>query len=165
MPCSAQGEPIAVTDFRQLSDKVWASPQITPAEVAEAARLGFTAVINNRPDEEVGAELGGDAIAQAARAAGLAYHAIPIVPGGFSQAQAQAMAAILQQQEQLNGRVLAYCRSGTRSTLLWALAQAMQGALPGDLAEAAQAAGYDLAPIAPVLSALAEQAGGSGQAG
>ena len=55
--------------------------------------------------------------------------------------------------------VLAYCRSGTRSTLLWALAEASAGADPAMLAEAAAGAGYDLAPVAPLLDMLAARAG------
>ena len=144
-----------MTDFRQLSEQVWASPQITPAEVAEAAALGFRAIVNNRPEDESADQTTGDEIAEAARASGLAYHAIPITHAGFSEAQARAMAAIL---EEDSGPILAYCRSGTRSTLLWALARASLGDDPAKLGEAAGAAGYDLAPIAPALTMLAERA-------
>ncbi|MBC7986258.1 MAG: TIGR01244 family phosphatase, partial [Sphingomonadaceae bacterium] len=53
------------------------------------------------------------------------------------------------------GKTLAYCRSGTRSTLLWALTEARAGADPEALSEAAAAAGYDLAPIRAILDAFA----------
>ena len=144
-----------MTDFRQLSAQVWASPQISPAEVGEAAALGFRAIVNNRPEGEAADQAAGDAIAEAAHTAGLTYHAIPITHAGFSEAQALAMAAILEQE---SGPILAYCRSGTRSTLLWALARASQGADPAELSEAAGAAGYDLGSISPALDMLAERA-------
>jgi len=148
-----------MTDFRQLSAQVWASPQITPDEVAEAKTLGFAAIINNRPDGEAADQPSGAEIESAARAAGLAYHAIPIDHSGFSEDQALEMADLL---AWIDGPILAYCRSGTRSTLLWALAQAATGEDPVGLSESAQAAGYSLAPIAPALDQLAERARKSG---
>ena len=60
-----------MTDFRQLSAQVWASPQISPAEVGEAAALGFRAIVNNRPEGEAADQAAGDAIAEAAHTAGL----------------------------------------------------------------------------------------------
>jgi len=53
------------------------------------------------------------------------------------------------------GPVLAYCRSGTRSTLLWALAQAQAGGDPKTLAEQAAQAGYDVGPVRQVMDMLA----------
>lgn len=148
-----------MTDFRQLSAQVWASPQITTAEVAQAAAQGFTAIVNNRPDGEADDQPEGREIEAAARAAGLAYYAIPINHAGFSEAQALAMADILRSQQ---GPILAYCRSGTRSTLLWALARASEGEDPAALRDAARAAGYDLTPIAPALGVLSDRARESG---
>lgn len=144
-----------MNDFRQLSDTVWASPQILLGDVADAAARGFTMIINNRPEGESADQTGGDTIAEAARSHGLAYRAIPITHAGFNQEQVEQMADAL---DSATGPVLAYCRSGTRSTLLWALAMASRGAAPGDLASAAVAAGYDLAPIAPALHHYAAQA-------
>ena len=137
--------------FRQLSDHVFASPQIGLAEVADAAARGFGLVVNNRPEGESDDQLPGSAIEAAARAAGLDYVAIPITHAGFSQAQVAAMVQALAATEK---PILAYCRSGTRSTLLWALAQASEGASPEDLTAAAAAAGYDLAPIRALLDML-----------
>lgn len=135
--------------FRKLDDSISVSPQITPADVADAARMGFRAIINNRPEgEEAGQPAGAD-IAAAARDAGMSYVAIPISHAGFSQEQVDAMANALQAAE---GPVLAYCRSGTRSTLIWALAR---GRVLGDdaetLAAKAAGAGYDLSPIRALL--------------
>jgi uncharacterized protein (TIGR01244 family) len=138
--------------FRQLSQQVYASPQIGLAEVAEAARLGIGLIINNRPEGESDDQIAGEEIEAAARAAGLDYVAIPVTHAGFSEAQVTAMAAALASTE---APILAYCRSGTRSTLLWALARASEGASPAELAEAAAAAGYDLAPIRALIDMLA----------
>lgn len=138
--------------FRQLSQQVYASPQIGLDEVAEAARLGVGLIINNRPDGESDDQVPGDEIAAAARAAGMDYVAIPVTHAGFAEAQVKAMAAAL---SSTKSPILAYCRSGTRSTLLWALARASEGASPAELSESAAAAGYDLGPIRALLDMLA----------
>lgn len=138
--------------FRQLSDRVFASPQIGLAEVAEAARMGISLIINNRPEGESDDQVPGEEIASAARTAGMDYVAIPVTHAGFSESQMKAMAAALASTDK---PVLAYCRSGTRSTLLWALAEASKGQNPEDLAKAAAGAGYDLASIRPLLDMLA----------
>ncbi|HWU03551.1 MAG TPA: TIGR01244 family sulfur transferase [Novosphingobium sp.] len=141
--------------FRQLSDRVWASPQISLEDVALAAQSGIGLIINNRPEGESDDQTPGEAIEQAAAAAGIAYVAIPITHAGFSQAQVTAMTDALAGSQ---GGVLAYCRSGTRSTLLWALAQAGQGAdLTAVTAMAAQA-GYDVSPIRPLMDMLSASA-------
>jgi len=137
--------------FRRIDDTILVSPQLAPEDVAEAAALGVRAVINNRPDDEEAGQPNGDTIAAAARAAELGYTAIPVTHSGFSHAQVDAMVAAL---EQADGPVLAYCRSGTRSTYLWALARAKMGEHPAVLIEKAEAAGYDLRPIRPMLDAI-----------
>lgn len=138
--------------FRKIDDAILVSPQIAPEDLGTVADLGVRLVINNRPDDEEPGQPAGAAIAEAAEAAGLAYVAIPVTGAGFSHAQVDAMAAALEQAE---GPVLAYCRSGTRSTYLWALAEAKAGTHPAILAEKAEKAGYDLRPIRPMLDALA----------
>jgi uncharacterized protein (TIGR01244 family) len=139
--------------FRKLDDRTYVAPQLQPEHLAEAAAIGVTVVVNNRPDDEEAGQPEGGAIEQAARAAGLTYCAIPVTSAGFSHPQVDAMARAL---EQADGPVLAYCRSGTRSTYLWALARAKLGDHPAVLTEKAEAAGYDLRPIRPMLDALAD---------
>lgn len=139
--------------FRKLTDNVYASPQIGLGDVAEAKGLGVGLIVNNRPEGESGDQTPGAEIAAAAQAAGIDYVAIPVTHAGFSEPQVTAMRVALERAG--DTRVLAYCRSGTRSTLLWALAQASAGADPRVLAEAAAGAGYDLAPVAPMLDILA----------
>ena len=134
--------------FKDLDETIFVAGQITPKDVAAAAARGAVMVINNRPEGEAPGQPAGAAIAAAARAAGLAYRAIPITPGGFAPAQVDAMAAAL---AEAGGPVLAFCRSGTRSTLLWALARGRAGEDPAALSAIAAAAGYDLAPIRALI--------------
>lgn len=138
--------------FRRIDDTILVSPQIEPDDLAAAAARGITTIINNRPDDEEPGQPTGATIAAAALAEGLDYTAIPVTHAGFSHPQIDAMVAALEAAE---GTVLAYCRSGTRSCFLWALARAKIGDHPDELAEKAAAAGYDLRPIRPMLDALA----------
>lgn len=141
-----------MSEFRKLSDSVLASPQIELDDVAAAKDSGVTLIVNNRPDGEDPSAPQGDAIAAAAKDVGIDYLAIPIGPAGFGELDIDQMIAAM---DQSGGTVLAYCRSGTRSTLLWSLAQAKLGMAPDDIAAAANAAGYDVSPIRPMMDMLA----------
>ena len=143
---------MAMSDFRQLTAGFSASPQIALDDLADAKAAGFSLIVNNRPEGEADDQVPGDDVEAAARAAGMDYRAIPVTHAGFSEDQVRAMAAAL---EEARGPVLAFCRSGTRSTLLWALAQASRGQDPEALAASAAQAGYDLAPIRPLIDRLA----------
>jgi uncharacterized protein (TIGR01244 family) len=138
--------------FRKLSESVLASPQIDLADVTAAAAQGVTLIVNNRPEGESDDQTPGTEIEAAARAAGLGYVAIPVTHSGFSEPQVKAMAEAL---ANASGPVLAYCRSGTRSTLLWALAEASRGADPETLAAQAAQAGYDITPVRAICEMLA----------
>jgi uncharacterized protein (TIGR01244 family) len=137
--------------FRQITDTVFASPQIGTDAIAEAKALGIARIINNRPEGESDDQIPGAEIEAAARAAGIDYVAIPVTHAGFSQAQVDAMYDAL---ESAGGPVLAYCRSGTRSTLLWALARAKAGDNPTAIAAKAASAGYDVAPVRQLIEML-----------
>ena len=141
-----------MSDFRQVTASFWASPQFGLADVAEAKARGMALIVNNRPEGEADDQVPGPAIEAAARAAGIDYVAIPVSHAGFSEDQVEAMAEAL---AEAAGPVLAYCRSGTRSTLLWSLAQAKGGRAPDDIAADAARAGYDVTPIRPLLDMLA----------
>ena len=157
---SATAAPSAMKEtmmFTPLTDTVQVSPQITLDQVAAAKAEGVTMIINNRPDGEDPSAPPSPDIAAAAQAAGLDYVAIPITHAGFSSPQVDAMIAALDKAEASGGKVLAYCRSGTRSTLLWSLAQARQGQNPAELTRIAANAGYDLTPVRPMLDALSGQ--------
>ncbi len=138
--------------FRKITNNLYASPQIAVADVATARDLGVTLIINNRPEGESDDQTPGAEIARAAQEAGIDYVEIPVTHAGFAQNQVVAMAEAL---EGSTGPVLAYCRSGTRSTLLWALARAKAGDNPDELARQAAAGGYDLAPVRQIMDMLA----------
>lgn len=140
-----------MADIRTLNDRISVAPQITPEDMAAIKAAGFVAIVNNRPDEEESGQPTGEAIRAAAEASGLTYSAIPITHAGFSHPQIDAMAAAL---TAADGPVLAYCRSGTRSCNLWALAAAKAGRDPALLVQQARGAGYDLGPMRPTLDAL-----------
>ena len=143
-----------MAQFRRLSATVLACPQISLEEIAEAKERGVTLIVNNRPDGEDPTAPQGMEIEDEAAKLGLNYVSIPIGHGGFSEPQIDAMIEALEQAE---GEVLAYCRSGTRSTLLWSLAQAKLGVAPDEIAAAANAAGYDITPIRPMVDMLASR--------
>jgi uncharacterized protein (TIGR01244 family) len=107
---------------------------------------GVAMVVNNRPDhEEPGQPLSAE-VEAAARAAGMDYRHIPV--RGLSEQQIEAMEEAL---GAATGPVLAFCKSGTRSIFLWALARFRRGDEAEDLMRKAVAAGYDLTPIAAHL--------------
>ena len=103
--------------LRQIDADVCVAPQLTPEAMAEAARAGFRAVVNNRPDFEHGPDQPTSAaIEAAAQAAGLAYRHLPVDGGYQSPEQIAAMARLL---DELPRPLLLFCRSGARSTRLY----------------------------------------------
>lgn len=133
--------------MRRLDGTCSVSGQIRPGEMPALAAAGIVRIVNNRPDGEEPGQPASAEIEAAARAAGLDYRFIPIA-GGFNGDDVLAMAEALEGE----GQVLAFCKSGTRSAFLWALARSEAGAEREALVAAAAAAGYDLSPIAPWLS-------------
>lgn len=133
-----------MSDFRRVTDEFSTAPQISVADVAEAARLGFRTIINNRPEGEAPDQPSGAEIEAAARAAGLGYVALP-VRGGPTPQQVEQTLELL---DQVETPVLAFCRSGTRSIVTWSLAQALSGRRSRDeLLGLARDAGYDLSAV------------------
>ena len=141
-----------MVDIRPLNDGIAVAPQIAPDDIAAIKAAGYVAIVNNRPDDEEAGQPSGETIRAAAEVAGLGYTAIPVTHAGFGHPQLDAMAQAIVAAE---GPVLAYCRSGTRSCNLWALAAAKAGRDPHVLVAQAEAAGYDLSNLRPTLDALA----------
>ena len=132
---------------RQLDDKVLVSGQIHPDEVAALVGEGITMLVNNRPDgEEPGQPLGVE-IEEAARAVGLDYRAIPIIRG-IGPADAEAMQEAI---KSAGGKLLAFCRTGTRSSRAWALAKNDEGMPREEIEARLRSAGVDPTPIAHLL--------------
>lgn len=135
-------------DIRKIDDSISVAPQIDVQDVAELAQLGFQGVICNRPDGEAMDQPGQQAMADAARAAGLEFRYLPLAPGQLTPQLIEDFGAAM---AEMPGPVLAYCRSGTRSATLWALSQA--GKRDGaEILNLAAEAGYDLGGIAGALA-------------
>jgi len=133
-----------MADIRKVTDDFAVAPQISPQDMAQAAKDGFVLVINNRPDGEAPDQPTSAEMEAAAKAAGLDYVHIP-VRGGPTPEQVEAVAAAVQEAD---GPVLAFCRSGTRSIITWSLGKAISGARPRDeLIQLGADAGYDLSGV------------------
>ena len=102
-----------------LTPQLTVAPQIEPSDIEQIAGLGFKSVINNRPDGEESGQPLNQAIAQHAEQLGLAYVHLPVVGGQISEAQIDQFGELLQTLPQ---PILAFCRTGTRSSMLWSLA-------------------------------------------
>jgi uncharacterized protein (TIGR01244 family) len=134
--------------IRQLDEHVMVSGQIAPHEVAGLVAQGVTVLVNNRPDgEEPGQPLAGD-IEDAAAAAGISYRFVPIIRG-IGPADVESMQEALREAE--GGKLLAFCRSGTRSALALALAKREEGASTEEVQRALIGVGVDPGPIAHLL--------------
>lgn len=135
-------------DLKRINDHVSVSGQINPEDVATLKSLGFVAIVNNRPDNESPDQPAGAEIEAAAKAAGLAYHAIPLGREGVNPDLVERTKAVI---EGSDGPVFCFCRSGTRSTTLWALSQGGQTDANQIISQAAEA-GYDMSHLAGILS-------------
>lgn len=134
--------------FRQLDDRTLVSGQITPEQLAEAKRQGVTMVVNNRPDGEDQGQPTSDQIEAAARDVGLAYRHVPIARG-MGPAHVEAMREALAATG--GGKLLAFCRSGMRSTLAWAVACREEGIPREEVERRAGEAGFSLAAVSHLL--------------
>ena len=139
-------------DIRPLDKIAAAAPQIRAGDMAAIKAAGFTGIVNNRPDGEEPGQPAGEEIAAAAKAAGLAYAHVPLGREPLTRDLAARMRSAL---DGTGARTLMFCRSGTRSTNLWALAEALGGRDADGLIAAAAGAGYDIAPLRPALVSLA----------
>jgi uncharacterized protein (TIGR01244 family) len=131
-------------ELKRINQHVTVSPQISPEDVAAIKAAGFVAIINNRPDGEAPDQPTSDTIQKAAQTAGLVYHYIPLGREGVSPDMVERTKSAL---EGSAGPVFCYCRSGTRSTTLWALSEAGKKPASEIIAEAA-GAGYDMSHLA-----------------
>ncbi|HEY4192914.1 MAG TPA: TIGR01244 family sulfur transferase [Mesorhizobium sp.] len=111
-------------DVRQITDSYSVSPQITLDQIDAIKAAGFKTVICNRPDEEQPGQPSHDAIKAAVEAAGMAFRYIPVISGQMTMENVGDQAAAL---EEVEGPVLAYCRSGTRCTNLYAAIEQSKG--------------------------------------
>lgn len=134
--------------IRQLDERTLVSGQIAPHEVAGLAEQGVTIIVNNRPDGEDDEQPLASDIEEAAAQAGIAYRFIPIIRG-IGPADIECMQEALR--EAGDGKMLAFCRSGTRSALACALVHREEGASSEEVQERLIQAGFDPGPISHLL--------------
>jgi uncharacterized protein (TIGR01244 family) len=135
-------------DIRQLSPRYFVSPQITPSDMPALCEAGITHILCNRPDAEVPPSHCAAAIEAAAKAAGLSFATQPLTHQTMVPDVIATNRALGFETDQV---VLAYCASGTRSTIAWALGQAGQ-MTPDAIITAARGGGYDIENMRPVLA-------------
>jgi uncharacterized protein (TIGR01244 family) len=141
-------------DIRPLTPDYAVSPQITPQDLAAIKAAGYTTVIDNRPDAEIPGALHMEAMKAAAEALGLVFVANPVIGGALTMDNVTAQRAAI---DAASGPVLAYCASGNRSSIVWALA--MAGRRPADeLISLPARFGYQLEGLRGQIEALAAQA-------
>ena len=133
--------------FHRLTDTVSVSPQITAEDVREAASLGYETIVCNRPDGEEPGQPSAAEIEAEAQGAGLSFLHLPFSGAGMTEADVDTMQSAMK----APGKLLAYCRTGTRSAGLWAMAATKEGLGVDDAVGAAKAAGYDLSGLRPRL--------------
>lgn len=133
---------------RQLDDKTFVDGQIHPDDVASLKALGVTLVVNNRPDQEDEGQPSSAEIEAAVRKAGMDYRHVPIVRG-MGPSDVEAMREAIHSAG--DGKLFAFCRSGNRSTLAWAVAKSEDGVEREELERCARCAGFSLDPVAHLL--------------
>jgi uncharacterized protein (TIGR01244 family) len=121
------------------------------ADIDALARAGVRTIVNNRPDGEDPGQLPAAEASQLAAAHGIAYHHIPITAATLTRGDVDAFAATLREAAE---PVVAHCRSGTRSALLWALTRMRDGADPLALIAEAARHGIDIAGLPAVAARL-----------
>lgn len=141
--------------IRQITPRYAVSPQIDPEDIAAIKAAGFSTLICNRPDEEVPPSHQASVMAEAAKAAGLDFHVLPLTHQTMTPDRVAQQRHLI---EAASGPVLAYCASGTRCSVVWSLGQA--GHLPVDqIMQATAQAGYDLSGLRPQLDAIEARGG------
>jgi uncharacterized protein (TIGR01244 family) len=144
--------------LQQLDDRVAVSGQLEVDDMKEVAAAGYTAVVNNRPDREAlfGQPRTAD-LKRAAKEAGLVFLDLPFTGPNATPDQVRALAELLVARD---GKVVVYCKSGMRSSLLWGAAAIAGGKSIDDVLNAALKAGHNLAPMKDTMFALAAAARG-----
>jgi uncharacterized protein (TIGR01244 family) len=140
-------------DIRPLTETYAVTPQIMPEDIAAIVDQGFTTVICNRPDGEIPSEWHAETMRALVEGAGLTFVINPVIGGAITfdnvTAQGEAIA-------QATGPVLAYCASGNRSSVVWALSQAGKRSTDELIAIPARY-GYMLEPFRDTIDSLAQR--------
>ena len=139
-------------DLRKLTDDISVAPQISRDELSQAAKLGFKTVICNRPDGEDFNQPVAEDMADTAGDSGMTFVHQPVVSGNVTMDDVQQFSQLLQDMPK---PILAYCRSGTRCSTLWALSEATSRDID-EIIRICADAGYDYRGLRPTLEALAK---------
>lgn len=140
-------------DIRALTPSYAVSPQIDPADLPAIKAAGYTTIIDNRPDGEIPPDLHTEVMRAAAESLGLVFIANPVIGGAMTMDNVTAQRAAI---NAATGPVFAYCASGNRSSVVWALAHA--GEMPtDDLVNIPARYGYQLDHLRPTLDGLAQK--------
>ncbi len=140
----------------QVDDRVSVSGQLDPSDMKEVAAAGFTTVVNNRPDGEAffGQPKTAD-LKAAAEAAGLQFLDLPFSGPRATPDQVRALADLIASGD---ARVVAFCKSGMRSALLWGAASLANGRSIEEVLQGARLAGQELSGVAELMTGLAQAA-------
>ncbi len=133
---------------RQLDEKTLINGQIAPNDVPALKKMGVTLIVNNRPDGEDAGQPASNEIEAAAKEAGIDYRHVPIARG-LGPSDIEAMREAMHATG--DGKLFAFCRSGNRSALAWAVAKSEDGVPREELDRLASEAGFDLGPVAHLL--------------
>lgn len=142
-------------DIRKIDDTISVAPQILVEDVAEAARLGFKTLVANRPDHEEPGQPSMADIEAAAKEHGLEWVYMPVESGNITDDDVDRFAPMIREAAK---PVLAFCRSGTRCTILWALSAARSNPAQ-EIFTKARHAGYDISGLAPRMAQQAQNKG------
>ncbi len=142
----ASGPPLA-----PLAEGLSAAGKLDASDIDALAASGVKTIINNRPDGEDPGQLDAAEARRLAKSHGIAYHHIPMTAASLTRGDVDAFAAALASGEK---PMVAHCRSGTRSTLLWSLVRMREGADPLALISAAAENGIDIAALPAVAARL-----------
>lgn len=135
-------------DIKHLNESFFVSKQIKLTDLKQLAESGIKTVINNRPDGESQDQVCSDILAVQLQKLGLEYHFLPVSRGQISQKNFSKFGAIVKNE---TGPILAFCRTGTRSTLLWA--KSKEDIMPAEVIyDTAFKAGYDLTNASLVIA-------------
>jgi len=139
-----------------IDDRVAVAGQLQAQDMRDIAAAGYVAVVNNRPDGEAmfGQPRTAD-LKRAAEAAGLLFLDLPFSGPRATAAQVGAFLDLLAERP---GRIVAYCKSGLRSSLLWGAAAMAQGRSLDEVLAAARRAGQNLDPVGDTMQALGQAA-------
>lgn len=132
----------------QLDERTYVDGQLRPEDMAALKANGFTHIINNRPDDEDAGQPSSEELEAAANMAGISYRHIPIARGMGPSDIEEMRAAI---HEASGGKLFAFCRSGNRSTLAWAVAKSEDGTSREELERCAANAGFSLEPVSHLI--------------